>query len=96
MFINSQVYFRTNVTVNNPEGSHWQQVVIKKGFEACQVTVSSFGVPFVVSWTGNFLYRVGVTAQNPIGTGWIEANGPKDNGLLQLSAGTSTLWGITR
>lgn len=37
-----------------------------------------------------------VTPQNLSGTDWVEANGPKDNGLLQISTGTSALWGITR
>ena len=61
MTVLGQVYFRTGVTLLNPEGTKWEHVAIKKGLEACQVTVAANGTPFVVSWTGSCLYRMGLT-----------------------------------
>lgn len=62
-----QVYFRNNTTTSNPEGLHWKHIPIRKGLEACQVTVARNGTPFVVSWTGTFFYRIGLTPKNPQG-----------------------------
>lgn len=61
------MYFRADVTSNNPEGSRWAHIAIPKGLEACQVAVSGQGVPFVVTWTGSFLFRVGLTPHNLAG-----------------------------
>ncbi|XP_021947922.1 tectonin beta-propeller repeat-containing protein isoform X2 [Folsomia candida] len=90
-----EVYFRNNTTTSNPEGLHWKHIPIRKGLEACQVTVARNGTPFVVSWTGTFFYRIGLTPKNPQGSDWLESPGPP-GGLLQISAGTNCLWAITR
>jgi len=49
------------VKATNPEGSKWEPVQIKSGYEACQMTLAKCGVPFVVTWSGSFLYRTGVS-----------------------------------
>jgi hypothetical protein len=62
------VYFRYGVSEGNPGGAEWHAVAIKKGFEACQVTVTDSGIPFVVTWSGSFLFRTGITPATLIGT----------------------------
>jgi len=79
----------------NPEGSHWQPITIPKGLEACQVAVSGQGIPFIVTWTGSFLFRIGLTPHNLSGTDWIEIPGPP-GGLFQVSVGENTMWALTR
>lgn len=90
-----QIYFRSDITPLNPEGYFWNHVPIPKGLEACQVSVSSQGVPFVVTWTGSFLFRVGQTPHNLAGTDWVEISGPS-GGLFQVSVGDSSMWALTR
>ncbi|CAL8138024.1 unnamed protein product [Orchesella dallaii] len=90
-----QIYFRSEVSENNPEGSYWHHIEIPKGLEACQVGVSGQGVPFIVTWTGSFLFRTGLTPHNLSGSDWIEIGGPT-GGLFQVSVGENTMWAITR
>ena len=60
--VNGQVYHRKGVSSSNPEGAEWIAVPVTKGVQdAAQVTVSASGTPFVVTWTGGILYRVGIT-----------------------------------
>ncbi|CAG7834693.1 unnamed protein product [Allacma fusca] len=94
--VNGQVYHRKSVNRYNPEGSEWSHIAVTKGVQdAAQITVAANGTPFVVTWTGNILFRVGITPQNLAGTDWISVNGPPE-GIFQLSAGKDSLWAISR
>lgn len=91
-----RVMFRENVTDNNPEGTSWSHIETPED-DIIQVSVSSVGLVWILSWQGYPYVRLGITGDCLKGVSWIKVSLPDNNiKLLQISLGVNALWAVTR
>ncbi|XP_035828223.1 tectonin beta-propeller repeat-containing protein 1 isoform X2 [Aplysia californica] len=94
---NGNVYVRTSVNHENPEGSLWQMLEIGDHMGLINVSVGSSNLVWGVTWDGHALVRNNVTKDNVYGTGWTVVEYPdEDTRLMQVSVGKHAVWAISR
>ena len=97
-YFNFLLFCREGINLlTNPEGRSWKKVDTPQGCEPCQVSVSSRGVIWILSWNGQLLARNGVTWDCETGTSWYEVPPPFQNiSFSHISVGPTAAWAVTR
>lgn len=96
-----KVIYRSGVSDKCPEGEKWIEVPSPQ-ISITQLSVSPSGVVWGVTWEGVAVVRVGVSFYEPTGTAWQKVASPdaapelEPCRLLQVSAGLSCLWALTK
>lgn len=62
-----QVYVRTDVSHDNPEGCAWQEIEISEHPALINISVGASNLVWAVTWDGNTLVRTEVTRNNVYG-----------------------------
>ncbi|XP_041363457.1 tectonin beta-propeller repeat-containing protein 1-like isoform X2 [Gigantopelta aegis] len=94
--ITGDIYVRTNVTRDCPEGEDWQRLNTDT-LGAVDISVGPTGQVWTVTWDGLAIVRLGINSEHVYGTDWVTVSYPdKDTRLMQLALGLNSLWVLSR
>lgn len=74
-----KLFYRSNVSHSNPEGTEWIGIDLPDHYRASTVTCTEQGQVWVVTLDGNILLRDEINSNEPMGKRWIELESANTN-----------------
>uniref|UniRef100_A0A8C7MWV6 Tectonin beta-propeller repeat-containing protein 1 n=1 Tax=Oncorhynchus kisutch TaxID=8019 RepID=A0A8C7MWV6_ONCKI len=91
-----QVWFRSGILPQVPEGQCWEQVEAPR--EVAQISAGPGDLLWAVLWDGQLLVRTGICLDSPTGSSWVVVDSPpvKEGGTIHVAVGVSVVWAVTK
>uniref|UniRef100_A0A6Q2XQ74 Tectonin beta-propeller repeat-containing protein 1 n=1 Tax=Esox lucius TaxID=8010 RepID=A0A6Q2XQ74_ESOLU len=91
-----QVWFRSGILPEVPEGQCWEQVEAPK--EVAQISAGPGDLLWAILWDGQLLVRKGICLDSPTGSSWVLVDPPpvKGGGAIHVAVGVSVVWVVTK
>lgn len=86
-----KLFFRKNVSYENPEGTDWIEVKLPNDYKALSITCSQDGGLWIVTYEGNVIKRVGSNFNQPWGLDWIIINSEDLFSFIQIVCNENTI-----
>ncbi|KAL8561229.1 hypothetical protein ACOMHN_024485 [Nucella lapillus] len=93
---NGQVYVRTGVCRECPEGQEWRHIA-GHSMGIINMACGPTGLVWAVTWDGHALVRTLVSRDHVYGVGWEMVPYPQESTrLMQVSVGRNSVWALSR
>ncbi|XP_076458825.1 tectonin beta-propeller repeat-containing protein 1-like [Babylonia areolata] len=93
---NGQVYVRTGVWRDCPEGKEWRHIP-GHSMGIINIACGPTGLVWAITWDGHTVVRTHVSRDNVYGVGWEMVPYPQESTrLMQVAVGRNSVWALSR
>lgn len=94
--IMGQIYYRSGIIREKPEGTNWNQLSISSGEEVLCINAGPTYLIWAITWSGDALVRKGVSWRCRTGEEWVKVSAPEESDhLVHVSVGINAVWAVS-
>lgn len=91
---NGRIFFRENVSFENPEGTNWYEIELPDNLTALSISCSQNGSLWIVTCEDKVLIRTGIDSNVPYGDNWTIINPYPDATFIQVTANLNLVYAL--
>ena len=89
-----RLFFRENVSYENPEGSHWSEIKLPDNLTALSISCSQNGYSFISAQILKVLLRTEIDCTRPSGNDWIVIEPHPEAVFVQVTANLNLVYAL--